>query len=131
VIVPDALGERYKPQAVRMPATKLTDPIGVYGLGWNVGHNPNQSPPRSRQVQAQAHHQAYVRRQALAKAKSAALRKREAPGWKPCPRDIRTRPEPGWKPCPRDIRTARSSVSTARWYWPARMSTPPRVLSVA
>lgn len=41
VIAADALAETHKPQVVSVPAKKPTDRTGFYGLGWNVGHDPN------------------------------------------------------------------------------------------
>jgi CubicO group peptidase (beta-lactamase class C family) len=40
VIAADALGETHRPQMIRGPAKKPTDRPGLYGLGWNVGHDP-------------------------------------------------------------------------------------------
>src|SRR5262245_4511715 len=37
VIAAEALAETYRPQVVKEPAKKPTDPTGFYGLGWNVG----------------------------------------------------------------------------------------------
>ncbi len=41
VIAADALGETQKPQVISAPGKGPADRTGFYGLGWNVGHDPD------------------------------------------------------------------------------------------
>src|SRR5262249_14538199 len=41
VIAAEALAETHRPQVISTPAKKPTDRTGFYGLGWNVGRDPD------------------------------------------------------------------------------------------